>query len=157
MYPIRIGFDQALERIESLLRNGHDAEALVTSMFTLEKLIKRSLRKAIVARGFTREQADTILGRDGFDSLKEKWPVFERQHRTLQEILDQNWQQIPEAKKMRNNLVHGIKVYDLEDCRTKASAVLAALRTLHAYVMQDYGSDPWNTQPRPKAQLQWVL
>jgi cobalamin-dependent methionine synthase I len=97
------------------------------------------------------------LGRDGFDSLKEKWPVFERQHRTLQEIIDQNWQQIPEAKKMRNNLVHGIKVYDLEDCRTKASAVLAALRTLHAYVMQDYGSDPWNTQPRPKAQLQWVL
>ncbi|WP_067219109.1 hypothetical protein [Stappia indica] len=157
MYPVRIGFDQALERIESLLGNGHHAEALVTSMFTLEKLIKRSLRRAIVARGFTRDQADTILGRDGFDNLKEKWPVFERQHRSLPEILDQNWQPIPNAKKMRNDLVHGIKVYDLEDCRIMASAVLTALRALHTFVTQDYGSDPWDTQPRPKAQLQWIL
>jgi hypothetical protein len=33
MYPVSIGFKQARGRIESLLKNGHHAEALVTSMF----------------------------------------------------------------------------------------------------------------------------
>jgi hypothetical protein len=157
MYPVRIGFDQALERIAGLLRNEHYAEALVTSMFTLEKLIKRSLRRAIVARGFTKDQADKIIGRDGFDGLKEKWPVFERQHRTLPNILDGNWPPIPEAKEMRNALVHGTKVFDLQQCHTKANEVVAALKALHAFVTQDYGSDPWHAQPSPKTQLPWAL
>ncbi|MDX0973240.1 hypothetical protein GOL21_26555 [Sinorhizobium medicae] len=152
-----MGFDEALGRIEALLGNGHDAEALVTSIFTFEKLIKRSLRRAIVARGFSRDQADTIMGKDGFDKLKDKWPVFDREHRTLAAILGNNWQSIPAAKSMRNDLVHGTKVYDLEECQDKAKKVLIALRMLHSFVKQDYGSDPWNAQTRPKAKLQWVL
>ncbi|MHC2296190.1 hypothetical protein ACVJBD_000396 [Rhizobium mongolense] len=31
MYSVRMGFDEALGRIEVLLGNGHDAEALVTN------------------------------------------------------------------------------------------------------------------------------
>lgn len=157
MYPVSIGFDQALARIEGLLKNGHDAEALVTSIFTFEKLMKRSLRKAIIARGFSRQQADKIMGRDGFDKLADIWPVFERLHRTLAQILGNDWQAIPLAKEMRNKLVHGIKVYDLEECRLKANEVLTALRALHDFVSQDYRSDPWKEQVRPKAELQWVL
>ncbi|MET3648948.1 hypothetical protein [Phyllobacterium ifriqiyense] len=157
MYPVSIGFDQALERIEALLENGHHAEALVTSIFTFEKLVKRSLRRAVMARGFSRQQADTIMGKEGFEKLKNIWPVFERKHRPLPSILGNVWEPIPKAKSMRNDLVHGNKVYDLDECQNKAKEVLAALRALHAFIKQDYGSDPWKEQPRPKTNLQWVV
>lgn len=65
MYPISVGFQSALDRIKLLIENGHHAEALVTSVFTFEKIVMRSLRGAITARGFTSKQADRIIGRSG--------------------------------------------------------------------------------------------
>ena len=53
MYPLRVGFKEALNRIGALLSNGHDAEALVTSVFTLEKLMRRSVKIAVPSPGFT--------------------------------------------------------------------------------------------------------
>ncbi|MGE0022971.1 MAG: hypothetical protein AB7S70_04990, partial [Hyphomicrobium sp.] len=107
MYPVRLDFAQVIGRIKALQKNGHDAEALVTSIFTLEKLIKRSLRRAIVARGFTIKQADKLLARNGFDALVEMWPIFEREHRTLQSLVGGVWAPIKKAKEMRNAFVHG--------------------------------------------------
>ena len=83
MYPVRLRFNAVTDRIEALMTNEHSAEALVTSVFTFEKLMKRSLRRAIVARGFSVAQADKLLDRDGFDALVSKWDIFERKHRTI--------------------------------------------------------------------------
>jgi hypothetical protein len=157
MYPARIDFQNVIERIEALLRNGHHAEALVTSMFTMEKLIRRSLRIAIVARGFSQDQANIIFGRNGFDDLEKKWPVFDRYHRDLHTVLDADWQSVVEAKKMRNNFVHGHSVYDLAECEKRAKQVVAALGRLHSRIKQDYEHDPWGFIPCPKAVLQWQL
>jgi hypothetical protein len=37
MYPVRLGYDTAVTRIRRLMRNDHHAEALITSVFTVEK------------------------------------------------------------------------------------------------------------------------
>jgi hypothetical protein len=155
MYPVRLAFSEVLERIEALIANGHHAEALVTSMFTFEKLVKRILRRAIVARGFSLAHAETMLDRNGLEQLLEKWAVFERDHRTLPQILGNEWRPIPAAKKARNDLVHGNKVFKLEKCREQAESVLVALRKLHRVMSEDYGVDPWGKRPRERGGLPW--
>src|SRR5690348_7325624 len=97
MYPVKLSFAKVIRRIKALLSD-HPAEALVTSMFTFEKLVKRSIRRSIVARGFTVEQAEILLARAQFDDLKRMWEVFECNHQRLPEILGAKWQHIPEAK-----------------------------------------------------------
>jgi hypothetical protein len=102
MYPVRLGFNAAAKRIQSLIRHGHHAEALVTSVFTLEKTIRRSLRSAIIARGFTGKQADQLLGRKGFEELKSAWEVFEKNYTSLPTFVgNQHWQFVPEAVRRR--------------------------------------------------------
>jgi hypothetical protein len=158
MYPVRIGFDEALSRICKLLNNGHDAEALVTSVFTFEKLMRRSLKMAILSRGFTSKQSDTLIGRRGFKDLKNVWAVFDRDHRTLPVAIgNDRWQHVPKAVEMRNDLVHGNRVYELDVCRSYANHVLTALKSLHSQVFKDYGRDPWMKLPiRRKPQLHWL-
>jgi class 3 adenylate cyclase len=87
MHPVKLRFPQVLARIRKLLQNKHNAEALVTSMFTFEKLMKRSLRRAIVARGFTLAHADILLDGKGFEDLRSMWEVFEKDHKRLPAIL----------------------------------------------------------------------
>jgi hypothetical protein len=117
--------------------------------------MKRTLRRAIVARGFSVEQADKLLERNGFEQLLAKWEIFEKEHRTLPTILGPEWEPIKGAKGMRNELVHGNKVYPLTECRTTAKAVLSALRKLHKFAVEDYGVDPWQKQPKCGPALQW--
>ena len=69
MYSVRLGFRTALKRIGALKRNKYNAEALVTSVFTLEKLMRRSLRLAMLARGFTSNQVTRLIGRKGFKEI----------------------------------------------------------------------------------------
>ena len=117
MYPISLGFDEAQHRIHLLLANGHHAEALVTSVFSREKLMRRSLRYFAIARGFTSKQAELLFSRKSFHDLKVIWPCFEIQHRTLPDLLtEKKWQHIPPAVTMRNKLAHGERVYKLAEC-----------------------------------------
>ena len=53
MYPVSLGVNEARSRIEGLLKNGHHAEALLTSVFTVEKTLKRTLKYIMIRRGFT--------------------------------------------------------------------------------------------------------
>jgi hypothetical protein len=156
MYPVMLSFEKVIERINSLLKNGHSAEALVTSVFTFEKLMKRCVRRSIVARGFSIDQADRLLAGNTFDAVLAKWDIFFKNHKTLPEILGAEWQHIPTAKQMRNALVHGNEVYDLKECAAKAQHVIAALIKLHTFVLNEYGVDPWKKSPRQKTSLQWV-
>jgi hypothetical protein len=157
MYPVRLGFDAAAKRIKSLVQHGHHAEALVTSVFTLEKTIRRSLRLAIISRGFTGKQADQLLGRKGFEELKNVWDVFEKNHTALPKFVgNQHWQFVPEAVRRRNQLVHGARVYSLAESKLYAEHTLAAIMRLRACMIADYGVDPWTKQKgRRKPKLQW--
>jgi hypothetical protein len=157
MYPVRMSFSAVTDRIEALMTNEHYAEALVTSVFTFEKLMKRSLRRAIVARGFSVAQADKLLDRDGFDALVSKWDVFERKHRTISSMVGAGWAHLKQAKGMRNKLVHGNQVFNLAECKTVAEQVIAALKEFHKVIVTDYGVDPWQKQSPHKAALQWRL
>jgi hypothetical protein len=158
MYSVRLGFKAAIKRIGALRRNKHNAEALVTSVFTLEKLMRRSLRIAMLSRGFTSAQATRLIGRKGFQDIKEMWDIFDRQHRTLHSMIGNNeWQHVPKAIEMRNKLVHGQQVFRAKNCDTYTRHVLAALKKLHREVCSDYCSDPWTVlKARKKPQLQWL-
>ena len=103
MYPITLGFDEAINRIEALLNNGHNTEALVTSVFTLEKTMRRSLKIAILARGFSLKQSQRFTERKGFGELKEMWDLFDKDYRTLPAFVGNgHWQHVPGAVAMRN-------------------------------------------------------
>lgn len=157
MYPVSLGYDGAVGRINSLISNGHHAEALVTSVFTLEKTIRRSLKIAIHARGFSMKQSGRLIEKKGFDDLKNIWDIFEKNYRPLPVFIGiRDWQFVPEAVRRRNKLVHGTMVYKLEECKQYAEHVLSALKSLRQQVIKEYGTDPWTRQTgRRKPKLQW--
>lgn len=158
MYPISLGFDEAVNRIETLLNNGHDAEALVTSVFTLEKTMRRSLKIAIYSRGFSLKQSQRFTERKGFNELKDMWDLFDKDFRTLPAFIgNQHWQYIPKAVEMRNKLVHGVQVYKLSECKLFVTHVLSALKQLRATVQAEYRRDPWVRMTGKRTpRLQWL-
>jgi hypothetical protein len=61
MYPVKLGYNTAKKRIDELTQNGHHSESLVTSVFTAEKTIRRTLRQLIVSAGFKSTIANKII------------------------------------------------------------------------------------------------
>jgi hypothetical protein len=158
MYSARLGYDEAVHRISKLQRDGHHAEALITSAFTFEKTIRRSLRYFAIARGFTSKHANLLLHNTGFHNMKELWPCFEYQHRTLAESVGNNeWQHVPAAVTMRNKLAHGEMVYNLDECRKYTVHVMAAMNALRVNLKNELGIDAWlPLRRRIKPQLAWI-
>jgi hypothetical protein len=54
-----------------------------------------------------------------------------------------HWQCLPDAMEMRNDLVHGARAYQLEECDAKARDVLAALTHIEATFQARYGYSGW--------------
>ncbi len=158
MYPVKLGFAEAIRRITSLIDNGHSAEALVTSVFTVEKTLRRALKFAIVARGFTSKHADVLLDRVGFHNLKTLWPCFDPKASTLPTLLGNgDWQRLTEAVAMRNKLVHGERAYTLADCSGKAKHVISVLHALRGVLIERLGTDCWRRLPvRRTSALAWM-
>ena len=158
MYPAKQGYVEVDKRLNALINNGNHDEALLASVFVMEKTIRRTLRYCALNRGFTSRQCNKIFKYMSFDAMKRVWPVFERDHRTLPEFIGNNvWQHVPEAVKMRNKIVHGSRVYNLSDCREKALRVKDAIEVLRNTAMQDLGCDPWNRLPgKKKTSLDWL-
>ena len=146
MYPVRLGHEVALERIERLLQNGHHAEALVTSVFTLEKVLRRTLKELVVSAGFTSKAANQLMKRfDGQAKIKDVWFCFDPEAESLPAIVgNANWQFVPSAVEMRNKLVHGARAYQLDECESKAKEVLAALKHIEAIFQARYGFSGWS-------------
>ena len=71
MYPVKLGYKDAVKRVHTLIENGHDAEALLTAMFTAEKTLYRTLRQLVISSGFPSTQADVLMGKfKGIESIK---------------------------------------------------------------------------------------
>jgi len=147
MYSVRLGYDKAVARIRNLIKNGHYAEALVTSVFTIEKTLCRTLKQLIVSSGFPSRYADVILKQfQGLDKIKKVWPCFDPNNEGLPSIIgDANWQIIPQAQTMRNKLVHGERVYTLNECHKTAVDMLSALDATREAFNLRYGFDGWST------------
>ena len=53
MYPVKQGYVEVDKRLNALINNGNHDEALLTSVFVMEKTIRRTLRYCALNRGFT--------------------------------------------------------------------------------------------------------
>lgn len=145
MYPVTLGYDEAKKRIESLIRDEYCSEALVTAVFTAEKMLRRTLRQIIVSAGFTSKSAEQLLSlARGLAALKEQWMIYEPHHRTLIEVIgNPEWQQICTSAKMRNKLIHGIRVYEAEYCKEQAEKLLFTLDIVKQRLEETYGYSGW--------------
>ena len=146
MYPVRLGHDVAIGRIERLLANGHHAEALVTSVFTVEKVLRRTLKELIVSAGFTSKAANRLMKRfDEFQKTREVWWCFDPAGEALPSIIGtRHWQAISPSVTMRNKLVHGERTYSLSECESRANELLEALRQIESTFQKRYGYSGWN-------------
>lgn len=150
MYPVKLGYPEAVKRVRALLKNGHDAEALLTAMFTVEKTLYRTLRQLVVSAGFPSVQADTLMGRfRGIESIKQVWVCFDPHNEPLFKFVKSSaLKVIADAQTMRNKMVHGSAVYKVEDCKNTALEVLDALDTLRSALNDRYGFDGWTPMKR---------
>ena len=157
MYPVKRGYAEVSSRLQALIDNEHYGEALLASVFVMEKTIRRTLRFCALNRGFTSKQCDRLFQKMGFHDMVTAWPVFERCYRTLPEFVGPDvWQHVSEAVTMRNKLVHGSRVYNLSHCRDKALTVKTAIEVLRDRSIQELGCDPWHQLPaRKKTSLIW--
>jgi len=146
MYSVRLGFESAKKRINNLIKNGHHAEALLTSVFTFEKTIHRTLKQLVVSSGFKNTDATKLLRKiQGFKNQKEIWSCFDPNGKNLPEIIgNKHWQHINKAVKMRNDLVHGTRVYNLNLCKEMAENILELLDQSVASFNAEYGYDGWS-------------
>lgn len=145
MYPIKLGYHNAIKRIRKLLRNGHSAEALVTSVFTVEKTFRRTLRQIVVSAGFATKYADKIIRRlGGMEAIKTAWELYEPDHSPLTEIITaEDWKTFKYSAEMRNKIVHGERVYELKACKLEAEKVLKALSRAKSKLEDRYSYSGW--------------
>ncbi len=145
MYSVRLGHTVAIRRLEKLVRNGHHAEALVTSVFTIEKVFRRTLKELIISAGFTSKSASTLIKKfDGFSKISDVWSCFDPEEQALPEILGNNhWQHIPQAVKKRNKLVHGAQAFNLEECEQSAVQLIETLKHIESVFQARYGYSGW--------------
>ena len=147
MYPVKLGISEAKDRINTLIKNGHHAEALLTSVFTFEKTIHRTLKQLIISSGFTNKDADKLLKRlQGFKSQKEIWSCFDPNGKTLPVIIgNKHWQYIEPAVTMRNRMVHGSHAYNLNKCKEMAKNILNLIDDTIVAFNNEYNYDGWST------------
>jgi len=145
MYPVKLGYDGAVTRIEALLTNGHSAEALVTTAFTVEKTVRRTLKQLVISAGFTSRSADQILkGLRGFAALRQAWRLYDPRERDFGQVVPPGTLgSIERTAEMRNKLVHGERVYDLEECAAQTRLALAALGSIKTSFDAEYGYSGW--------------
>jgi hypothetical protein len=146
MYPVKLGYKEAVKRVRTLIKNGHDAEALLTAMFTAEKTLYRTLKQLVLSSGFPSTQADVLMGKfKGIENIKSVWSCFDPKHEKLSDFTNQGTlKSIADAQRMRNKLVHGITVYSQDDCQAAANDVLTALDDLRKTLNHRYGFDGWS-------------
>jgi len=145
MYPVRLGYNTAKKRINELIKNGHHSESLVTSVFTAEKTIRRTLRQLIVSAGFKSTISNKIIKRfNGVYQLIDAWELFDPKHRKLTDIVfAADIQIIKEAAQKRNKLIHGEQVFKLDLCKAETEKVLKALDRIKVKFDQEYNYSGW--------------
>jgi len=145
MYPVNLGYDVAVQRMQAMSANGHHAEALVAVAFTVEKTLRRTLRQLVVSAGFPSTLAEKLVNNlRGLDAIKKAWEFYDPRNRPLLQVVNQaDWDVFKTIASMRNDLVHGVKVYKLQTCATETAAGLASLDNLKTALDIEYGYSGW--------------
>ncbi|MDC9723962.1 MAG: hypothetical protein PSN34_14485 [Urechidicola sp.] len=145
MYSVRLGYDKAIKRINKLAKNGHHSESLVTSVFTVEKTLRRTFRQLIVSSGFKSTIADKIVKQsNGLNRIIQNWELYDPKHRKFSTLIENGEiKTIKEAASMRNKLIHGEKVFSLEICKQETENVLKALDKIKNCFENEYGYSGW--------------
>ncbi len=145
MYSLQASFDEVLSRVERLLRDGYPCEALVTSVFTVERILRRTLVQLAVSAGFTHEQAlQLVAGLGGIQTLARVWSFYDPQGRTLVEVIGKaSWQIVRQAVKMRDEMAAGLFVYALRRCDRRTRDLISALEDIRKRFRAVYGYDGW--------------
>ncbi|WP_394730020.1 hypothetical protein [Altererythrobacter sp. GH1-8] len=136
--------------------NGHYAEALVTTAFTVEKTLRRTLRQLIVSAGFRSIDAESIVkGLGGLDRIKNTWEFYDPQNRKLTTVIGaEDWSTFKQTSIMRNKLVHGECVYGVGSCANQLSKTLEALYRTRNCLEDVYGFSGWQKlKVRKKSRL----
>ena len=146
MYPVKLGYDEAISRIKGLLRNGFEAEAFVTTVFTVEKTFYRVLRQLVISAGFSSLQTSKLLqGFRGIENIKRYWECFDPNNKKLSEIIKQkDIKIISDAQTVRNDIVHGKRVFTKKAYRENIELLLPTLETIRHTLEQKYGFDGWS-------------
>jgi len=146
MYPVKLGFEEAINRIQKLLKNEHYAESLVTSTFTIEKTLRRTLKLLIISAGFKSKIADKMIKNiRGFEAINNSWEFYDPDHKKLTEIISpEDWKVIKDNSKMRNYLIHGIRVYDRMKCKIETEKNITTLYNLKKCLENNYGYSGWS-------------
>lgn len=145
MYSVRLGYQKAIKRINKLINGGHHAESLVTTVFTAEKTLRRTLRFLIISCGFNTEIAEKKLKKlNGIGAIKSNWEFYEPDHKKLTDIVEQtDWKILQDAATIRNKLVHGEKAYDKATCKKETTNLLKALENIKKALEKEYGYSGW--------------
>lgn len=146
MYSVRLGYKDALARIQTLASHGHHAEAMLAVQFTIEKTLRRTLKQLVVSAGFKSVVANKLMKNfRTLEGIKNAWEAFDPQHRKLPLIVgQQNWQVIMQTAQMRNDLVHGTRVYPTAECRSQTNSALTVLSAIKTNFDEIYGYSGWS-------------
>jgi hypothetical protein len=156
MYPVKLGFDAAIVRLESLLKYEFFSESLVTTVFTVEKTLLRTLRQLIISTGFSSNITNLMLKTiRGLEAIKKNWEFFDPAHRKLTEIIpERDWEIIKNNSEIRNNLVHGSRTYKSELCKNQTIELIQTLKNVKNIFESEYGYSGWtNISKRNKSVL----
>ena len=156
MYSVQLGYKKARTRINRLLNNKHYSEVFIVTVFTVEKTIRRTLHQLIISSGFSTEITKKIL-KDirGLEAIKKNWSYYDPENKTIVDIIgNDNCTKITNYFKMRNKIIHGIHVYNLETCRESTIDLLSVLDDIKIRFKNNYDFDGWEKlSPRPKSYL----
>jgi len=145
MYPLRLPYQKLRSRLKRLLADGYAAEALVTSMFTAERLLRRTLIQLVISAGFTNGRAFQVVSRfNGIAAVKDAWSLYDRHGRGLVEVIgNANWKVLQGAAKMRNEMVHGSVTYSQKKCKSRAIEVISVIDAMKDKLHKAYGYHGW--------------
>ncbi len=145
MYPLSMPYRKVRSRLRRLIKDGYCSEALVTAVFTAERLLRRTLVQLVVSAGFTSKDAFRVVQRlNGLVAVKDSWILYDPKGRTLVQVIgNPTWQMIREAAKIRNDMVHGMRTHSQGTCKRKAHELIDAIDTLKDQLKATYDFDGW--------------
>lgn len=145
MYPLRMPYRKVRSRLKNLVKDGYCSEALVSAVFTTERLLRRTLVQLVVSAGFTSKDAFKIVQRlSGLAALKEAWNIYDPKGRTLVQIIgNPTWQLVREAAKIRNDMVHGMRTHSQGTCKRMARQLIETIDIMKDKLKSAYDFDGW--------------
>jgi hypothetical protein len=88
VYSLRWRWQTVRKHLEGRSNNIMPCEAFVLTVFTAEKVLRRTLLQAMVSAGFTTEVALSLMKRiQGIDAIKKNWELYDPKGRKLNDII----------------------------------------------------------------------